>query len=520
MTIAVQRQAVLAAIARREWLRRMLTLAAAGCGRPNNRAQATHSAITVLTYGDEEALSPFSFHTAQFLVFLPLVARSATGELEGRLARSWEHSPDYHTWTVHLRTDVRWHDGVPVTAHDIKFTMDLLSHPDVALETPGAYSIAVLDDSTYTVTYKIRPRVSFPDDWMVYYPKHLLETLDPKQCRRWDFWTHPVGNGPFRYVRTVPKTMIELEANPDYYRGKPRIQQIVVKFGESSLTEILSGSVDVGSVATVDLLKMRGDPRFQVYDHTAPIAPRAILWNQRNPLFRDPKIRRALTLGINRRELHQLHNYPVDTPIFDVIFTLEQFRRGELLEPVPYDPERAKQLLDEAGWRDRNGDGVRDRDGKTFRFTALVPLPPDARSAVYIQAQLRRLGILMDFQTMDDAAARQRVKAGEFEAAILIVRSMLDASDGHRAWFGEGSPLGYTNPTVLALFAKARASMDPNETDRIYRELMPIFQADLPVTFLYPGGGYTTVAHRRVRGLSSPYRTDPFEHLEELWLED
>ena len=112
-----------------------LALAAAGC----RRDRAEHLTITVLNYSDDGAMSPFPFNTPQFLVFLPLVTRSAKGELEGQLAQSWEHSPDYHTWTIHLRTDVRWHDGVPVTAEDIKFTLDLLSHPDVALETWGLF---------------------------------------------------------------------------------------------------------------------------------------------------------------------------------------------------------------------------------------------------------------------------------------------------------------------------------------------------------------------------------------------
>ena len=326
---------------------------------------------------------------------------------------------------------------------------------------PGAYSVAVLDDSTYTITYEIRPRISLPDDWTVYYPKHLIEKLDPKQCRAWDFWTRPVGNGPYRYVRHVPQTMMEFEANPDYYLGKRRIERVVIKFGESSLTELLSDNVDVAAVRVADLLKMTGDPRFQVHYNVLPIAPRAIIWNHRDPLFRDPKIRRALTLGINRRELHQLLNFPGETPIFDVIFTLEQFRRGELPEPVPYDPELAKQLLDEAGWADRSGSGVRDRNGKAFRFTALVPLPQDAAAAVYIQAQLRRLGIRMDIETIDYSAGSQRVKAGEFGAAIVIVRSRLDASDGHRVWFGTDSPLGYTNLKVIELFRQARGEHGP-----------------------------------------------------------
>ena len=107
------RQAALAAIARREWLLRMLALAAAGCRRGPYPAQASHSAVTILYEGDEQILGPRQDEPPKFLVFLPLVSRNVKGELEGRLAESWEHSPDYRTWTIHLRKDVRWHDGVP-----------------------------------------------------------------------------------------------------------------------------------------------------------------------------------------------------------------------------------------------------------------------------------------------------------------------------------------------------------------------------------------------------------------------
>ncbi len=166
------------------------------CGPSRERARAKQSTITVLPSSRVEwAFGPYGW-TSQFLVFLPLVTRNAKGELEGRLAESWEHSPDYRSWTVHLRKNVRWQDGVPVTAHDIKFTLDLLSHPEVGWLPPGAVSTKVLDDYTYSLAYH-KPAGGSPlDDWTVYYPRHLLEKLDPKNCYDWDFWTHPVGNGP------------------------------------------------------------------------------------------------------------------------------------------------------------------------------------------------------------------------------------------------------------------------------------------------------------------------------------
>ena len=124
----------------------------------------------------------------------------------------------------------------------------------------------------------------------------------------------------------------------------------------------------------------------------------------------------------------------------------------------------------------------------------------------------------MEITTLEAQAANDRLRAGQFDAAISIVNEDIEAPFGHIEFFGSGSLLGYRNPRVAALLGRAAESFNPEEHDRIYRELEPIFQADLPVTFLYPLVR-TTVAHRRVRGMSSPYREDPVWYMDELWLE-
>ena len=503
-----------------------LALAGLTCARSDDQANSRSSTITILyPVGSERSVlrccSPSS------LVFLPLVNRNEAGELEGRLARRWEHSADYRTWTIHLRTDVRWHDGVPVTAHDVKFSLDLRQHPDVLMGTAGAYSVTVLDDSTYTIAYHGAKAHGTPlSTWVgaKYYPKHLLEGLDPKEFFQWEFWTHPVGNGPYRYVRHMPQTMMEFEANPDYYRGTPRIERVVLKFGAPSINELLSGNVDVIQyVNRMDLLTLAGDPRFRMYHSSNGEVVTAIYWNQRHPPFRDRKVRRALTLAINRRELHELVNLPPETPIFDVLLTGRQLQRGEFPKPLPYDPEAARHLLEEAGWRDLDGDGIRERHGAPFRFTTLIPRPYWAdmfgeQAAVYIREQLRRVGIQMEILILDRPAVDARLEAGEFEAAIESNRGVSEHINPGR-YYGEGALFGYTNPTAIDLLKQAEATMNPDELDRIYRELWPIFQADQPATFLYPAL-FTTVAHRRVRGLSTPHRFQPFRGIDDLWLED
>ncbi len=131
----------------------LLALAAGGCRRARDPAQAKQSTVTVLyCCGDWSPISPDEDEPAKFLVFLPLVARNAKGDLEGRLAQSWEHSPDYRSWTIHLRRDVRWQDGLPVTAQDIKFTLELVSNPrfSCGLLPRNAAAVKILDDLRLT----------------------------------------------------------------------------------------------------------------------------------------------------------------------------------------------------------------------------------------------------------------------------------------------------------------------------------------------------------------------------------
>jgi peptide/nickel transport system substrate-binding protein len=470
----------------------------------------------------------FTDNSPMYLVFLPLVARNADGELEGRLAERWEHSPDYRTWTVHLRQGIRWHDGVPVTAHDVKFTLDLLTTDWWLYARPGGFTVTVLDDSTYTIEYHhLRAdeigKGSPLDDYTVYFPKHLLEHIDPLDGPAWRRWfAEPVvGNGPYRYVRQLQWTMMEFEANPDYYRGEPSIEHVVLKFSDAHVTELLSSEVDaVNSINAETLLALSGNDRFQAYYRDSPYRNHVIAWNLRSELFRDASVRRALTLAIDRVELRQVLHMPAGLPIFDVPLSGGQYRRGEVPDPLPYDPERAEQLLHEAGWRDGDGDGVRERDGRPFRFTLLTPGDRgQLGEAVYIQSELRRVGIEVQIQTMDWLIVRERVEASQFEAGLFIASASLDSGMGVLRFFGEESFIGYANRDVIVLLNELTSTIDPNEIDRIHRRLAPFFEADLPVTYLYPQVR-ASMASRRVRGLSTPYRADPMRYIDELWLEE
>lgn len=482
------------------------------CGQRG--ASPASSSLIVAYPGTEGDMNPAVDGYSKFLVFLPLVAIRADGELEGRLARSWEHSPDWREWTFHLRSDVRWHDGVPVTARDVEFTFALLASPEVDEITSHAFeAVTVQDDSTFTVrTGDVYGFTSLI--WEVCLPKHLLQGLALKDIAAWKFWLHPVGDGPYRFLRQVPKTLMEFEANPDYYRGKPRIERVVLRFlGNAGLAELLSGGVDVlYATSPTNLRLLAKDPRFRVYTSCCDDTY-GIFWNNRLPLFQDSRVRRALTLAIDRQELRQVLDFPPTIPVVDGPYTDRQLRRGDLPTPVPHDTARARALLEEAGWSDTDGDGVRERDGRPFRFTAIVSAGPGRSAlAVYVQEQLRRVGVHMEIQPVE----RGRPSEGDFDA---IIRLMCLCPDGWRREFGDSSSTGYHNARAAQLLRRLPMVTDPNEDDRIRREVAEVFQTDPPATFFFPQP-MTMVAHRRIRGLSSLWRADPLIYMDELWLED
>jgi len=510
--------AILAAIARREWLLQMLAFAAAGCARRDGGGHARSSTVTMAVSSVED-IKPDNTDL-DFLVFSSLAHAddAARTEFVPRLARSWERSRDGLEWTYHLRRDVRWHDGVPFTAHDVKFTLDLLSHPDVAQYSFA--SVRVVDD--YTVTVRVH-RVGYSgyQDDIVYYPKHLLGELDPKTFMDWEFWTHPVGTGPYRFVRYQPGTMIEFEANAEYFRGKPKIERLVLKFdGAAGLTDLLSGQVDVvlhGQASQIP--SVSADPRFREY-YSFRSDALVIYWKHDHAPFRDPRVRRGLTLAIDRAECRRMLNLPSDLPGSDGVFTPRVLFGGKLPEPLPHDPGEADALLDAAGWRDRNSDGVRQRDGRPFAFTAIVTSRDDfelARLAVLVQAHLRRVGVQMEIQVLDSGVVRRRIRTGQFEAAFDF-HGFVFGPVVQKQFFGRGNPTGYSNPEAFRLIDAAVAATHPDELDRIYRELTEVYRADLPITRLV-----TIIrvvfAHRRLRGLQR-LQGRPDRYMEDLWLEE
>jgi peptide/nickel transport system substrate-binding protein len=476
----------------------------------------TRDTLVIGHWADETVFGPY-WGGPGHLVFEPLFRRDSAGEPTGALVHRWEHSDDFRTWTYHLRPGLRWHDGVPLTAHDVKFTLDLFGHPEVLDRTvPGARIVRVLSDTTVEVTFNERIPGT---QGLVIYPRHLLEDLDPAEYWEWPFWSEPVGSGPYRYVRHVDDGMIEVEANLDYYLGPPAIETVIYRFGGNALVELKAGTIQAAAMPVdfVDAQVLSRDPEFRVYYSENLGSSISIYWNHRSPLFRDASVRRALTMAIDRRELAEVLSLPPHTRLVDVVVPFDL--RG--LDPggaLGYDPDGARAVLERAGWRDSDGDGIRERGGRPFRFTVVAS---GARGdwntvdpAVYVQARLAEVGVRVDIESVDGfRMVRNAVQSGEADAAV------------HRFHFGnlvevlaEDSYIGYDDAELRSLIRAAEDEWDPAERRRLLERTLALFRARLPVTVLVPMSA-ASVAHRSVRGLRSPDRADPAERVLELWIE-
>lgn len=508
----------------------ILTMGCDGAGREDPGPSA--KTITVLVAAEERVLGPVWDDTPKFLMFLPLVnyeQGSYCDEPTPALAERWEHSPDYRIWTMVLRPGVRWHDGVPVTAADIKFTIDLFNHPDVLNYNGFAVdSVVVLDERTARI-FLTKPGRWPLEGWVTFYPRHLLETLDPKEFYNWEFWTRPVGNGPFRYVRHMPQTMMELEANADYYRGKPDIERVTLRFVSggrgSGLMEMRSGNADLtAGLGHLDANQLAEDPRFRVVYRVSTSHTRWLAFNPRFSVFQDVRVRRALVQAVDRRALHTALDFPPDLPLTDAPYSVCQFVQGDLTEPWSHDPVAAGEMLEAAGWRDENGDGVRERDGEEFRFVTLVAAEEE-RVALLLQNELRQVGVRMEIQRLDGTLVLDRIRDGDFEAVIppvwalqAILTPSPSGDDRSYAGFREAYP------RIVELLDTALEEPDFAEQERLYREMAGEFRQELPAMFLYPGVG-SIVAHRKIRGFDHDGWTPQawrwaFGGLEWLWVEE
>jgi len=433
------------------------------------------------------------------LVYNGLVRYDKNLKLEGDLAERWDISRDGLTITFHLRRGVKWHDGGEFTSRDVLYTYRVTIDP----KTPTAYADSfrqvlkaeALDDYTFRVTYA-KPFAPALESWgMPVLPAHLLEGKD---ITRSPLSRKPVGTGPYIFRQWVAGQRVVLESNPNYYEGRPYIGRYIYKIIPDSSTmymELKAGGIDQMVISPIQYQRQTGTAEFasKFNKYRYPAAAYTYLaYNLRNPLFADKRVRQALTSAINKEEI-----------IHGVLLGMGQVAHGPFkpgtwaynpgVRDFGYSPERARALLAEAGWQERDRDGILVKNGKQFRFTILTNQGNDQRlkSAVIIQYRLKAIGIDVKIRVIEWASfLSQFIDKGNFDA-VLLGWTITPDPDIFDIWHSsktgpkEFNFIRYMNPEVDRLLEQGRSTFDMEERKRCYFRLQEILAEDQPYTFLY-----------------------------------
>lgn len=418
------------------------------------------------------------------LVTDSLVQYDAHLELQPRLATAWEISPDGRTVTFHLRPGVRWHDGAPVTARDVVFSVEKARDPATDSKSymssfQNLLRIEAIEDLTVVAEYATA-YADFLEGWAIpIIPEHLAGR-EPDLLGS-DFARHPVGCGPFKFDRHEPGREIVLASNPDYWDGEPRIDGIsfsVVPDERTAYQALLKGDLHVIGVPPDIWAEARASPeaarlaRFVYHKLTVWY----VAWNEHG-LFVDPGVRRAMVLALDREPFIEKVLAGLGRPAATTYHPDSVWANPEIA-PLPYDPGRAGRLLDAAGFRDRDADGVRDKDGRPFAFTLLMPASPQeisTRIAAWLQQSVAQIGVRMEIETLEWGAFQERRGAGQFDAvmSMLTFSAIPDQYELYHSSSAENgfNFFGLADPEVDRLLERGRVSFDARERLEIYGAL-------------------------------------------------
>ncbi|OGP88885.1 MAG: hypothetical protein A2156_02490 [Deltaproteobacteria bacterium RBG_16_48_10] len=413
----------------------------------------------------------------------------------GELAESWEikEGPEPEI-TFFLRRGVFWHDGTAFTAEDVKFTYDKIMDEKTNTVRRSDYELVkkaeVLDPHTFKVTYS-QPFSPGLGTWgMGVIPKHLLEKGDINTS---PFNRKPVGTGPFRFVEWETDEKIVVEANPKYFHGRPYLDRILYRIiPDSSLSEmeLLTRGIDYYGVSPFQYRRMKETPFLNVYSQPS-LGYTYIGYNLQNPLFQDKRVRQALTSSINREEIVQYVLYGLGT-VANGPFPPQMWYCNPHVKPLPYDPAKARQLLAEAGWRDTDGDGILDKEGKPFRFKLITNSGNDTRRDVGVLAQraFKELGIDVKLELYEwSVFLKNFINPKAFDACILGWGLSPDPDD-YQIWHSSQIEKGfnfvsYRNPEVDRLWEEGRREYDVEKRKVIYWRINELMAEDQPYTFLF-----------------------------------
>jgi peptide/nickel transport system substrate-binding protein len=465
----------------------------------------------VATIGDIPNIGPLTStdHTANqiqlFVLFTPLIRYNERLEAEPWGARSWEINEDSTMLTFHLRDDIFWHDGVRTTAYDWKFSYDRARNVQTAFPNSAFWTHYRDAEAVDSFTFRVgmRAHAEYLDPWRAFAPspRHILQDVPPAELRNHaSSTTQPLGNGPFRFVSRAPAQNWIFEANPDFpaeLGGRPYLDRIVYRVipePTTLLTELLTGGIDYYIAPPPDQAQRIIDApnaRLLTFQDRAFVI---IGWNQRRPPFDDVRVRRALTMGINREAILNGVIYGYGSVANSTVPPFYWQHNPQAGSDLGYDPEGALALLAEAGWT-RGADGMlRGPQGQPFRFELKTNQGNRVRADILqiVQSDLRRIGIDVQPRITEWGTLLSQINdpvARDFDALIIgwVTEFRIDDENlfhcdkhgGAYAW------VSYCNPAVDRLLEQMPLIADRDAALPLWTEYQELIAHDQPYTFVY-----------------------------------
>ncbi len=488
----------------------MLVAAFAACGKPAAKPQASDvpadsPKTTTLVYGsgDYTRINPAIDEHGEInvLLFDGVTAHNAANEVVPGLGESWEYDEPSHTYTFKLRSDVKWHDGKPFTAEDVKFTIEAIMNPENESEIASNYEevkeITVIDEHTISFTLT-ENNVAFPEYMSIgVLPKHLLEGENMQES---DFFRFPIGTGPYKMSKWDEGQTITMVKNDDYFRGAPKIDSVVFKIvsdDNAKALQLKSGELHFAQLTPKDAQTFASIDGFTCYDmKTADY--RGILYNFNNEYWQKNRdIIPAINYGIDREAMIKavilgqgLVGYgPLQRNIYN----------NENVEHYDYNTAKAKEILESIGCT-MGSDGFYTRNGEKLGFTISCSSGDQVRidMAQIAAQQLNDIGIEVKVEVP------AKIDWANQEAFLIGWGSPFDADDHTYKIFGtdKGSNYSaYSNTKVDEYLALARQTFDTKEREKNYDLFQEELANDPAYTFFcYIDANYVGVSS--IKGIS------------------
>ena len=469
--------------------------------------------------GDASNLIPLlasdsASHNICNIVYNGLVKYDKDMNIVGDLAESWDISRNGLVITFHLRKGVKWHDGQPFTSADVLYTYQVTVDP----KTPTAYAgdflkvkkAEALDDYTFRVTYD-KPFAPALISWgSSILPRHLLAGKDITKSA---LSRHPIGTGPYKFKEWVTGQKIVLVSNPDYFEGQPYIDGRITRIIPDSATMFLElRAQNIGMMGLTPLQYTRQTENnlfknnFNKYRYLS-FGYTYLGYNLKTPLFADKRIRQAISYAINKDEI-----------ISGVLLNLGKPANGpykpgtwaynDKVKIYNYNPQKARELLREAGWTKINNEGILEKDGKPFVFEIVTNQGNETRQkcAEIIQRQLKEIGIVVKIRILEwSAFVTDFINKRRFDAVILGWSIPFDP-DAYDVWHSSKTApeelnfISYKNPEADEMLEKGRGTFNQNERKKYYDRFQEILAEDQPYTFLYVPEALVIIS-KRFRGV-------------------